>query len=178
MEKSYNIHPSLFFNPYMLDWEFTPIEKIAWNHIRTEGSLALYPQYPVDRFYLDFGNPFLKIGLELDGKDFHEKSKDIKRDLILKEHGWKIYRIKGNECFSELSFINTWDDIDKNENIERNNSLWFRDTCEGIISAISIIHFDSERYPGYFTDALSTLNEHCYLDHNEDPIYEIIKHTI
>ena len=51
--------------------------------------IVLYPQYPVGNCIVDFGNPVLKIGLGLDGAEYHDSVKDYKRDLGLKrEYGW------------------------------------------------------------------------------------------
>lgn len=88
--------------PYFLDWEkyFTPIEKNAWDEIRVIG-LPFYPQIPVLDYFIDFGDPIKKIGIETDGKEWHQ---DIKRDHIRdqrlhKEAGWEIYRISGSATY-------------------------------------------------------------------------------
>ncbi len=88
---------SNMIDPYLMDWLpiFTPIEVIAWNKIRSLGRIALYPQFPLFNYFIDFANPYLRIGLELDGKDFHDDVKDKLRDQKLSEFGWKIYRVKG-----------------------------------------------------------------------------------
>jgi very-short-patch-repair endonuclease len=81
-------------NPYIVDWDMTPIERLAWMDIRGTG-LPLYPQFPVGRVFLDFADPYRKIGVELDGAAFHEHDRDLARDNKLVEQGWKIFRIKG-----------------------------------------------------------------------------------
>lgn len=91
------------FNPYALDFMdmLTPIEQSVWADIRCAG-LAMYPQYPACGYFLDFANPFKKIAIECDGKDWHEntesKIRDYERDMELACDGWIIYRIKGHEC--------------------------------------------------------------------------------
>jgi len=83
-------------SPYFFDWKFTPIEMYAWQDIRGTG-IPMYPQVPVGRYFIDFADPFLKIGVELDGKDFHDRAKDEARDEDLWSQGWRIFRIPGRE---------------------------------------------------------------------------------
>jgi hypothetical protein len=80
--------------PYILDWDFTPIERLAWMDIRGRG-LPLFPQFPAGGVFLDFADPFRKIGIELDGAAFHERERDLIRDNKLVRLGWKIFRIPG-----------------------------------------------------------------------------------
>jgi very-short-patch-repair endonuclease len=77
--------------------EMTPIEKSMWCDIRCSG-VVMYPQLPVGKFFVDFGNPRLKIAIECDGKQWHDPKKDAERDAILKKLGWTIYRFTGSEC--------------------------------------------------------------------------------
>lgn len=60
-----------------LEWQimFSPIEKIGWDIIRSRPYMVMYPQFPLFNHFIDFANPFLKIGIELDGKDYHDKLK-------------------------------------------------------------------------------------------------------
>lgn len=84
-------------DPYFYDWQFTPIEREAWDCIRRLG-LPLYPQVPVGRVFIDFGDPHRKIGVELDGKDFHDVERDTERDATLWDQGWRIFRIAGSDA--------------------------------------------------------------------------------
>lgn len=84
-------------NPYFLDWDFTPIERLAWMDIRGRG-LRLYPQFPVSRVFIDFADPVRKIGVEIDGAAYHGRAKDLVRDTALAEQGWKIFRVPGREA--------------------------------------------------------------------------------
>lgn len=86
-----------YVNPYFLDWDFTPIERLAWMDIRGMG-LPLYPQFPVGRVFIDFADPVSKVGVELDGAAYHEHAKDLARDTVLAKQGWKIYRVKGRDA--------------------------------------------------------------------------------
>lgn len=76
---------------------FTPIEVGAWRDIRAAG-LPLWPQLPVDRFFVDFGNPVVKVALECDGKQWHDPLKDAERDRRLTSLGWVVLRAPGSRC--------------------------------------------------------------------------------
>jgi len=78
-----------WISPYFLDWDllFTPIERDAWHSLRARG-VRRYPQYPVAGVFLDFGNPALRIGLELDGAAYHDAKQDAARDGRLAKLGW------------------------------------------------------------------------------------------
>lgn len=76
----------------------TPIEEWLWTDIRANGAV-LYPQYPVGRFFVDFGNPVAKVAVECDGKAFHQDvEKDARRDRELRSMGWAVYRVPGWLC--------------------------------------------------------------------------------
>lgn len=133
------------YRAYPCDWSriLTPIEFAAWITIRAKGRLSLYPQYPVAKYYLDFGNPYLKIGLELDGKAYHDPTRDKERDINLAVMGWKIFRITGKEMmniqFPDLCDLYhdryTYDnDFDKMRN-------WLMNSGDGIIEAIKYRYF-------------------------------------
>jgi very-short-patch-repair endonuclease len=87
-------------DPYEIaNWPalFTPIESAAWQDIR-QANLPLWPQLPVGRFFVDFGNPVVKVALECDGAKFHDADKDAARDAELRGMGWFIYRVPGWRC--------------------------------------------------------------------------------
>ncbi len=140
-------------NPYFIDWVtmFTPIERAAWNSIRAIG-VPLYPQIPVLNYFLDFGNPYLKIGLELDGKQFHCREKDKIRDQRLyDEAGWKVFRVTGREAsidFKTPDEFEAWE-VDGDE-YNRAVSKWLNETADGIIYSIDRIYFrnDIDAYQG------------------------------
>lgn len=136
-------------SPYFLNWNFTPIEVEAWNQIRYLSNLALYPQYPVGRYFTDFANPFLKIVIEMDGADFHDENKDKKRDEVMKKMGWKVFRIPGNKCFKPILFEYENESFYPCEKVRLNNEKWFMQTCDGILTAISVIYFNEPFYDGY-----------------------------
>lgn len=85
-------------DPYFIDWckYFSPIESLAWGVIRSLG-IPLYPEYPACGYFIDFADPIKKIGLELDGAQFHNVKKDMSRDTVLWKDGWSIIRVTGRE---------------------------------------------------------------------------------
>jgi very-short-patch-repair endonuclease len=133
---------------YYFDWlsHFSPIEKIAWSSIRETGKIVLYPQFPVFNFFIDFANPFLRLGLELDGKDFHNEHKDFEKDIKLKRFGWKIFRVSGKEANEIYLTNNELDERgivgkEKKEAIEH----WVLNTCDGVINSIKYWYFLTEK---------------------------------
>jgi hypothetical protein len=81
----------------------TPIENWLWSDIRAVGAV-LYPQYPVGRFFVDFGNPVARVAIECDGAAFHQdKEKDAARDAELERMGWTVYRITGKDCRTQFN---------------------------------------------------------------------------
>jgi very-short-patch-repair endonuclease len=92
-------------DPYELgEWLqiFTPIEFSLWQDIRGYG-LDLWPQLPVGRFFVDFGNPVARVAIECDGKQWHrDKAKDAARDQELEEMGWRVIRIPGWQCNARI----------------------------------------------------------------------------
>lgn len=141
--------------PYFLDWDFTPIERNAWTDIRALG-LPLYPQVPVGRYFLDFADPVLKIGVELDGRAFHSVEQDEPRDIALWEKGWRIFRIPGRDSLAskEPAFGQVWEESrqDAPDVAEREAHLWIMDKSEGFFWALKLFYYDRrpdlERYLG------------------------------
>ena len=154
---------TMMVHPYFFDWGslFTPIEMDAWCSIRSKG-VPLYPQFPVFNYFIDFANPYLKIGLELDGKQWHDEVKDKKRDEFLYSHGWRIYRIKGREAVAE--FIAPYDLPDKVWNRDEwpeHIRHWMLNTADGVIAAINHVYFSERREAWEHEDlAYQTLNKH------------------
>jgi len=94
-----------FDDAYSWDHEaavvLTPIERALWHDIRAE-SLVLYPQYPVGRFFVDFGNPVWKVAIECDGARWHkDAARDAERQHEIEASGWAVYRITGRDCFTD-----------------------------------------------------------------------------
>lgn len=90
-------------DPYEVRWGevFTPIEAAMWHELR-RANLVFYPQLPVGRSFVDFGDPLHKIAIECDGKEFHlDVLKDRERDLALSRRGWQVLRISGADCLAD-----------------------------------------------------------------------------
>ena len=81
----------------------SPIEQRLWENIR-EANVVLYPQYPIDKFFVDFANPVAMVVIECDGEAFHlDAAKDARRDNRLRELGWTVYRINGKDCCTDFN---------------------------------------------------------------------------
>lgn len=161
-------------DPYFADWikYFTPIEFDAWQSIRCKG-IPLYPQYPVLRYFLDFANPYHKIGIEMDGKDFHDKVKDKARDLDLAKAGWSIFRITGSECYVEYKSL---PDIDEMEQDEQHEHLqhWILNSSDGVFEAVKLIYFTAKeraRASRLYDIAWESLNRHRLIDFDIPYLY-------
>jgi hypothetical protein len=144
------------FDPYDCDLAliFTPIEASVWSDIRNLG-VPFYPQLPALNYFLDFGNPFLKIGIECDGKAWHEYELDKARDRRLASAGWMIFRIEGHECKRIVEPWIEFEDEDS-EKVRR----YFMETSEGVISAIRRKYFAAIENDKYAELIESTLFEH------------------
>ncbi len=95
--------------PIVQNISFTPIEENVWANIRMAG-LPMLPQFPEGKYFLDFADPVKKIGIEVDGRKWHQdKEKDKIRQDWLESKGWKIFRITG---------LATYFDRDNFENIQ------------------------------------------------------------
>jgi very-short-patch-repair endonuclease len=152
------------FNPYFIDWgqHFSPIEHMAWNSIRCLGRIVLYPQFPVFNYFIDFANPALRIGLELDGKDYHDEKKDLARDQMLADFGWKIFRVSGSECYTD--FVNL-DDLNEDESLDeaqRDAEIrkWLLNTCDGVINSLKMVYFEQHLDEKYLDIAYESLDKH------------------
>lgn len=92
-------------DPYA--WEFeagielSPIERGMWHDIRCVG-LVMYPQFPVERYFVDFANPVAKVAIECDGAAWHaDKDKDMLRQKRIESLGWTVYRASGSDCLKD-----------------------------------------------------------------------------
>lgn len=136
----------------------TPIEEQLWCDIRCAG-LPMFMQYPVGPYTLDFGDPERKIGIEADGKAFHDKDRDAARDKrLLEQFGWKVFRVTGAECMKRLRSPS---DI-RLDALERGlpdtgregggeGQAYFMGTAEGVVGAIRSVYYDGQlpaRYGG------------------------------
>lgn len=156
------------FDPYELDFtgDMTPIENSVWYDIRTT-PIQMYPQIPALNYFLDFANPFIKVAIECDGKEWHDPEKDAKRDARLIAEGWTIYRIPGSKCMrirmtpAEKRQSLRDDGYSPNDAelaVREYAKEWFLNTSQGIVAAIGVRHFAHE---SRYEDLVAmTLDEH------------------
>lgn len=153
--KRWMVSPSQFY------WFeiFTPIERMFFEDIRRVGNIVLFPQYPVSGCFIDFANPALRIGVETDGKEWHDREKDYQRDKDLEQLGWTIYRLTGKECNRDISLAEIEEDYSLSQ-CEKGRKLkeYFYTTSEGLARALRIVYFTNESY--YKEYAKSSLEVH------------------
>jgi very-short-patch-repair endonuclease len=82
----------------------TPIERAVWGEIRANG-LAFYPQFPVGRRFVDFGDPINQVAIEVDGKNYHTAEGDAQKDAELAALGWYVYRIPGRDALAPSDWL-------------------------------------------------------------------------
>ncbi len=148
-------------DPYFVDWalEFTPIEKQAWHSIRSRG-VPMYPQFPLFHYFVDFANPFHRVGLELDGKVWHDEKNDRERDQKLAEFGWRIFRVPGREAMAQFEEPVVVAERGGSEQAQKNAlEHWLLNTCDGVVESIHqvCIRKEPDAYGGL---ALQSLDAH------------------
>jgi len=151
-------------DPYFLDWDFTPIERLAWADIRGLG-LPFYPQVPVGKRFIDFGDPFYKIGVELDGKEFHEIKRDTLRDQELWALGWRVFHIPGSKSLPCPDPVFTYEWCERRDcnprAAEAEVEDWMSDWSEGIFWSLKLAYYHRhERYTKYLGAAERVLDSH------------------
>ncbi len=128
-------------DPYIFDFDvpLTPIEQNVWTDIRYIG-LPFFMQVPVAGYFIDFADPVKKIGIEVDGKEWHMNvKKDQERENELVALGWTIYRIPGR-----VTFKTQQDYEDHSGNIDPN---FYYECSEGILRRIEKKHY--RKYPQF-----------------------------
>jgi len=115
MYKHIKFHYPLQISPYFFNWTnyFSTIEYNVWCGIRFL-CLPFYPEYPVGKYFIDFADPINKIGIEVDGKKYHQDfAKDRSRQKEIEKEGWKIYRIKGRNTFDDCKLFSVLKPLSK-----------------------------------------------------------------
>jgi len=122
------------YNPGV-DWlsYFTPIENRLWQVIRAN-NVPFFPQYPVGKRFTDFGNPYLKVALEADGIQWHDKRRDTERDKELAAQGWRTYRISGREINRTPP---DWQTLTREDPDKAEKAV--RTSAEGLLIAIRVL---------------------------------------
>lgn len=90
----------------------SPIERQFWAQhttLKLPALTGLVPQHPVlgGRYRLDFALPVRKVGIELDGYEYHSSKdafvKDRARQRDLEAAGWRIIRFAGSEVHRDAA---------------------------------------------------------------------------
>lgn len=88
--------------------KLTSVERAALSAMRGYG-LDPVPQYAVDVYNIDLAFPEIKLGIEIDGGNWHQeksrKEEDAKRDDFLTSRGWTIKRYGPDQFFDLLMLI-------------------------------------------------------------------------
>lgn len=152
---------------------WTPIGWKLWQDIRGLGRLHMVPQFPVGPYFLDFANPKRKIGLEADGKQYHDAERDRQRDQRLwDEFGWKVYRVSGAECHrvrpSPWEFIREYREANAyrpdQHDIDQAAIDYFCGTSTGVCLALREIEYKHVDDAEFFDEMAMSLNEHRLAD--------------
>jgi hypothetical protein len=161
---------SVWADVYPFDWDFNANEKLLWGSIRRR-PMAIYPEFPVLNYFVDFGNPLFQIALEADSKQFHDKKSDAERDKRLLKNGWLVFRVPYEENvsdFVELGDIGEMFDIGDEERASEELHKWLLHTGDGVVEGLYFRYFmsDEERsrrdnkYPGFSDLVDRTLKSH------------------
>ncbi|MFL5765784.1 MAG: hypothetical protein ACJ77K_17695 [Bacteroidia bacterium] len=116
--------------PYIVDWGdyFNETERKIWDDLRTHG-VWLYPKYPIDKYFIQFGNPFYKVGVHITyNNSVYDQSEKL---LKLREQGWVIYEFPSKYVFESAEGLymrlygdersdNWFDDLSEEETEEMN----------------------------------------------------------
>ena len=131
-----------YFLPWEQFWEKSPPEFDTWWSIRYYGGIPLYPQYPILNYFVDYGDPWQRIGIEIDGKNYHDEGKDLRRDEELFEIGWKIFRIPA--AHTQPGYLGPDDafrELDEDAQQAR-LSQWLLETSDGVIRALKALYYE------------------------------------
>ncbi len=153
--------------PFNIDWSqiLTPIEFELWCELRCSQFQAR-PQFPVGRYFLDFAIPEFKIGLEADGKDWHDKDADKLRDEDLWTQGWRIFRLAGHECKRLVDL--DWDEVrykvKECGDVHASFEKWKYETIDGLLAALDVIYMRRKNSDISTDEALRILDKHRLAD--------------
>jgi very-short-patch-repair endonuclease len=89
---------------FLMEWHFLKVDEQYGVKIRPQRELKLDGQsYTID-FMVESPNGKVRLAVELDGHDFHERTKeqaahDRARERAIVRHGYAIFRFTGSEVF-------------------------------------------------------------------------------
>lgn len=94
-------HPLHGFNPLKLTYP----EKLTYKYLE-KINIKFEPQFPIDRYWVDYLIPETKLVIEIDGEFWHmDKEYDRKRDNIIKTYGYSIIRIPAANVIENMEQI-------------------------------------------------------------------------
>ena len=103
------------------DWHSTLYEVAlkVYNDIKSIG-VFLYPIYPIGDYFVDFGNPFKKVGIEI---LYKERQRQERLDCIeyFEKRGWTIYRLESKHVEPSA------EELYRRENIDLENPYLYED---------------------------------------------------
>lgn len=138
-----------------IDRFWTPIEERLWQDIRGAG-INMLPQYPVGPYFVDFGDPSKRIAIEADGKEFHDRGRDSKRDAdIFCRLGWSVFRVSGAECYRIRLAPH-----EVEEEKEQAAREYYLRTSSGVVDAIRFNYYDRRTESPYSSLISETLRRH------------------
>ena len=88
----------------------TDAEVILWSRLRRHeaGGFHFRKQHPVGHYIADFACPKARLVVEVDG-DTHSTDEqiahDCRREQYLREHGWRILRVRNEEVYRDLDVV-------------------------------------------------------------------------
>lgn len=84
----------------------SPIEEMFWD-VAHKALPGIEPAHCVGPYRLDFAIPDKKVGIELDGHEFHssveQRTSDAQRQRWLERRGWRLLRFTGAEVYASPS---------------------------------------------------------------------------
>ena len=102
----------------------------VYNDIKYVG-IFLYPLYPIGDYFIDFGNPFAKIGIEILYKDYGLSAKQDRINFF-EANDWKVYTIE-----SKNTYLNAFELFDRLKNPTETRGLdqveydeWWKFICD------------------------------------------------
>ncbi len=159
-------------DPYSFDFSKmqSPIERLLWNDIRGE-RLGLYPEYPVARFYVDFYNPAIRVGIEADGKQWHSKERDLARDTEIFDAAEAVlFRVTGAECHRGAD--TPWHRLHEGQITKQEYPSvlehWYLTTSSGVVRAMSVVFYGVDVPEYEYRYCVDTLSAHCLVPHALD----------
>jgi very-short-patch-repair endonuclease len=90
---------------FLMEWRFLRVDERYGLKIRPQDTLEIDGTTYIIDFVVERPDGGMKLAIELDGHDFHEKTKlrasrDRQRERTIVKHGYTILRFTGSEVFS------------------------------------------------------------------------------